>query len=456
MNERPLPLESAAPPAPTTPFLYGLRDYRRDSLAFLAHLIDRYGDVVKWRMPITIHIVNHPDDVKRVLSAPSERFSKQTLDYRILAGSLGNGLVTADGAAWARQRRLMQPMFHNRAINPFDAPINALTADMLARWARLPPGRPLALEQEMSTLTFKVVGTTLFGVDVEPFAEEIAHILEVINISTHELRALLTLLPWLPTPHNRRTQDAVRRLDRIVYGLIDARRRSRERRDDILDRLLAARDEEDGSGMDEKQIRDEVVTLLLAGHETSSNALLWTFEQLARHPDVEARLLEELRRELQGTAATSADLARLPYLKQVVQETMRVRPPVWAIARRSHQDEMMRGYHVPAGAYLMIMPYMLHRHRDFWPEPQRFDPERFSPQRAESRHSYCYIPFAAGPRTCIGAGMAMLEIQLVLASVLPRWRVTPVPGHPLEPAAKVTLKPKYGMPVTLTPREGRA
>lgn len=453
MNERHLPVETAAaPPAPTTPLLYGLRDYQKDSLAFLEHLIVRYGDVVKWRMPITIHIVNHPDDVKRVLSAPSERFSKQTIDYKILSGSLGKGLVTSDGAAWARQRRLMQPMFHNRAINPFDVPINAHTAQMLDRWSRLPPGERIALEQEMSTLTFKIVGATLFGVDVEPFTQEIAEILEVINISTHELRALLTLVPWLPTPHNRRAHDAVRRLDRIVYGLIDARRASGAQRDDILDRLLAARDEEDGTGMDEKQIRDEVVTLLLAGHETSANALLWTFEQLAQHPDVEARLLEELTRELGGAPATSADLARLPYLKQVVQETMRVRPPVWAIARRSHQDEVMQGYRVPAGAYLMIMPYMLHRHRDFWPDPLRFDPERFNPKRTENRHSYCYLPFAAGPRTCIGAGMAMLEIQLVLASVLPRFKVVPVPGHPLEPAAKVTLKPKYGMPVTLAPR----
>ena len=453
MNERQLSVETAAAPAPpATPLLYGLLDYQKNSLAFLEHLIERYGDVLKWRMPITIHVINHPDDVKRILSAPSERYSKDTLDYRILSGSLGNGLVTNDGASWARQRRLMQPMFHNRAINPFDVPINQAAADMLARWSRLPPGQPIALEQEMSTLTFKVVGTTLFGVDVEPYVQEIADILEVINISTHELRALLTLVPWLPTPHNRRSRDAVQRLDRIVYGLIDARRRGDRHRDDILDRLLAARDEDDGTGMSEKQIRDEVVTLLLAGHETSANALLWTFEQIARNPDVEARLLEELRDELQGAPATSADLARLPYLKQVVQETMRLRPPVWAIARRSHQDELMQGYRVPAGAYLMIMPYMLHRHRDFWPEPLRFDPERFSPNRSENRHSYCYIPFAAGPRTCIGAGMAMLEIQLVLASVLQRYKVTPLPGHPLEPAAKVTLKPKYGMPVTLTPR----
>jgi cytochrome P450 len=453
LNEHHLTVETAAaPPPPSTPLWYGLLDYQKDSLGFLQHLIERYGDVLRWRMPITIHIINHPDDVKRVLTAPSERFSKQTIDYRILSRSLGMGLVTNDGESWARQRRLMQPMFHNRAINPFDGPINSLTNALAERWARLPPGQTVALEHEMSKLTFEVVGMTLFGVDVEPYAQEINEILDVINISTHELRALLTLIPWLPTPHNRRAKAAIERLDRIVYGLIDARRRSGERRDDILDRLMAARDEEDGAGMSEKQIRDEVVTLLLAGHETSANSLLWTFDLISRHPDAESKLLEELATELRGAPALSGDLARLPYLKQVVQESMRIRPPVWAIARRSHQDEIFQGCRVAAGAYLMIMPWMLHRHRDFWPEPLKFDPERFSPKRTENRHSYCYIPFAAGPRTCIGAGMAMLEIQLVLANLLQRFRVTPLPGHPIEPAAKVTLKPKYGMPVTITPR----
>lgn len=453
MNERnPAVTAATAPPPPTTPLWHGLLDYQKDSLGFLEHLIERYGDVVRWRLPITIHIINHPDDVKRVLSAPSERFSKDTIDYRILSRSLGKGLVTNDGASWARQRRLMQPMFHNRAINPFDAQINRLTTALAERWARLPPGEVVALDDAMSKLTFEVVGATLFGVDVEPLAREINEILDVINISTHELRALLTLVPWLPTPHNRRSRDAIARLDAIVYGLIEARRASGEHRDDILDRLLAARDEDDGAGMSEKQIRDEVVTLLLAGHETSSNGLLWTFHLLSEHPEVEARLLEELRRELGGAPATSADLARLPYLKQVVQESMRIRPPVWAIARRSHQDEVFQGYRVEAGAYLMIMPWMLHRHRDFWPEPLKFDPERFSPKRTEARHSYCYIPFAAGPRTCIGAGMAMLEIQLVVANLLQRFVVRPVPGHPIVPAAKVTLMPKYGMPVTVTPR----
>lgn len=454
MNERYDPAYPVgnARPAPATPFFYGLKDYPKDPPGFFASLLERYGDVVRWRALLSVHVLNHPDDVKRVLSQPYTQFSKQTVDYRILAGSMGKGLVTNDGEAWARQRRLMQPMFHNRAINPFDEPINRLTGALAERWVRKAAGETIWLDRDMGRLTFEIVGATLFGADIEAHAQEVAEILEVINIHTHELRALFTLWPWLPTPYNRRARAAVGRLDRIVYGLIDARRASGAKREDILDRLLSARDEDNGTGMDERQIRDEVVTLLLAGHETSANALVWTFYLLTRYPAVEAQLLRELHEVLGGRPALSGDLARLPYLKQVVQESMRLYPPVWALARRSHRDEVFQGYKVPAGAYIVILPYTLHRHPDFWPDPERFDPERFNPNRPDSRHSYCYIPFAAGPRTCIGAGMSMLEVQLVLAQLLQRFRLQVVPGHPIETVAKVTLKPRHGMPVTLVPR----
>ena len=451
MNERVSPPPVSPPPA--TPWLHGLRSNPDDRPQFFQDLIQRYGDVVRWRFLFDIFLLNHPDDIKRVLSAPSEKFSKGTLDYRILALSLGNGLVTNDGPHWVYQRKLMQPLFHNRSINPFDEPINRLTNALAERWARLPAGQSVLMEREMGKLTFEAVGTTLFGVDIEQHADEISKVLEVVNVSTQELRSiLLLLLPWLPLKHTRASRDAVARLDRIVFGMINARRASSERRDDILDRLLAARDEDTGAGMNEQQIRDEVVTLLLAGHETSSNGLAWTFWMLTQHRDVEARLLEELSSVLNGRPALSSDLAQLPYLKQVVQESMRLLPPVWAIARRSHQDEIFQGHLVPAGAYITIPIYALHRHPEFWPDPERFDPERFNPNRTEPRHSYCYIPFAAGPRTCIGAGMAMLEIQLVIANLLPRFRMEVPPGARIEPAAKVTLTPKFGMPMTVTPR----
>ena len=442
-----------APTAPVTPWMYGLRAYQRDQPRFFQHLVERYGDVVHWRALLDIYVINHPEDVKRVLSAPSARFSKDTIDYRILAASLGRGLVTNDGAPWAQQRKLMQPMFHNRAIHPFDEPINRLTDALAERWSTLPAGQVVMVEREMGKLAFEIVGTTLFGTDIEQHAAEISEVLEVINVPTHELRSLLLVLaPWLPTGHRRRLRLAIARLDRVVFGLINGRRASGAQREDILERLLAVRDEESGAGMSEQQIRDEVVTLLLAGHETSSNALAWTFYLLTQHREVEAKLLAELALVLAGRPATSADLAQLPYLKQVVQESLRILPPVWAIARRSHQAEVFQGHHVPAGAYLIMLPFTLHRHPEFWPEPERFDPERFDPNSGQSRHSYSYLPFAAGPRTCIGAGMAMLEIQLVLANLLPRFHLAVAPGRRIETVAKVTLSPKYGMPMIITPR----
>ena len=451
MNERVTP--PVAGEIPATPKLYGLRSPPDDRPQFFRELVTRWGDIVRWRFLFDLYVLNHPEDVKKVLSAPTERFTKGTLDYQILRLSLGQGLVTSDGPLWTHQRKLMQPMFHNRSINPFDEPINRLSAALAARWAQLPTDHTLFMEREMAKLTFEVVGTTLFGTDIEQHSNDIAEVLEAVNVSTQELRSFLLLrFPWLPLPHTRKFHRAIAKLDRIVFGMINARRASGNRQADILDRLLAARDEDTGQGMNEQQIRDEVVTLLLAGHETSSNALAWTFWFLTQHREVEAKLLAELDSVLQGRPATSADLAQLPYLKQVVQESMRLLPPVWAVARLSHEDEVFQGYRIPAGSNILIPIYAIHRHPAFWPDPDRFDPERFSPQRTEPRHSYSYIPFSAGPRTCIGASMAMLEVQLVIANLLPRFRMELAPGARIETAAKVTLTPKYGMPMRLSPR----
>ena len=346
----------------------------------------------------------------------------------------------------------MQPLFSNRHVNGFDARINGLTASLMREWEMRAGSDILWVDREMSGLTFRIVGATLFGSDLEQHAGEVAEILEVVNLNAHEIRALMTLCSWIPTPYNLKWRRAVKRLDRIVYGMIEARRRRGVGDDDLLDHLIHAQDEETGEGMDERQMRDEVVTLMLAGHETSANALAWTLYLLGMHSDVEAQLSDGLTAALNGAPATADDLPRIPYLKQVVQESMRIYPPVWGYARRSEEPEDFGGHVLPARAYVGIIPYALHRHPDFWQDPERFDPDRFQPHRGEGRHPYSYLPFAAGPRTCIGAGMAMLEIQLVLAQIVQRFRIHIVPDHPVETMAKVTLKPRYGIPVTLSRR----
>ncbi|MFT4581244.1 MAG: cytochrome P450 [Gammaproteobacteria bacterium] len=437
---------------PTPRRFWHLRRAIQDPPKFMYELTQRYGDVARWRGFFDAYFVNHPDYVRRVLSPSYEHFSKDIIDYRVLSRIMGNGLVSNDGPHWAKQRKLMQPMFANRVVNSFDAPINSLTKTMLDTWDRQLADGPIWVDQQMGRLTFQIVGATLFGSDIDQYADEVAEILDLVNLQTLEIRAVLTLYSWVPTPYNIKWRKAKRRLDEIVFAMIAARRRAGAQENDILDRLISARDPDTGEPTDEEQMRDEVVTLMLAGHETSSMALAWTLYLLAQHPEVAERLAEELGQVLAGGPAGYKDLNSVPYLKQVVQESMRIYPPVWAIGRRSQQTEVFGDYEIPANSYVAVVPYTLHRHPEFWPDPERFDPDRFQPNSSESRHSYSYLPFAAGPRACIGLGMAMLEIQLVLAQVVQRYRIELVPGYTVEAQAKVTLKQRYGLPLIFSPR----
>jgi len=444
---------SANVPLPPGPgFWRSLAGYRRNPATYFTQLTREYGDVLRWCGLMDIYLLNDPEDVRRVMTQAWPQYHKDNIDYRILRLTMGNGLVTNDGPDWVRQRRLMQPMFHNRVVNGFDGAINTCTEALVQRWSARRADDAFALDRDLSRLTFQVVGATLFGADIDAHADEVAAMLEVMNVNPKTLRALLTQWPWIPTRGNREFARHLATLDRIVYGLIERRRASGEARSDLLGLLLAARDADSGEAMAEKQIRDEVVTLMLAGHETSSTALGWIFHLLAQHPVIEQVLVDELVRELDGRPAQAGDLVRLPYLKQVVQESMRLYPPVWGMSRSLAADCEFGGYRLPRGAYVAILPYALHRHPAHWREPERFDPERFSPQRSAKRHAYCYLPFAAGPRTCIGLGMAMLEIQLVLARLVPLFRVRPVPGHPIVPLASVTYRPRFGIRATVTPR----
>ena len=437
---------------PSTPRFHKFRRALRAPHVAVHEFLGEYGDFVCWRGIVNLYFVNHPDFIRPVMTQSYEHFSKRNIDYRVLAVVMGNGLVSNDGPHWVKQRTLMQPLFSHRRVNGFDETINALTSSLMSQWDTRADNEVVWLDRDMSKLTLGIVGATLFGSDIERHAGEIAEILDVVNLAPHAPRALMSLLPWIPTPYNLKFMRAKRRLDRIVHGLIAARRRAGTGGGGILDCLLGARDEETGEPIDDTQIRDEVVTLMLAGHETSANALAWTLYLLATHPEVEARLTQELDAHLSGAPATAADLPSVPYLKQVVQESMRIYPPDWGYSRRAEREAEIGGHVLPAKAYVAVVPYALHRHPEFWPHPERFDPDRFHPNRTRARHSYCYLPFGAGPRTCIGAGLAMLETQLVLAQIVQRFKVRVVPEHPVETVARVTLNPRYGLPVTLSRR----
>lgn len=442
--------ELTLPPGP--PLWAGIQDYWRGPPQYFEKLARTYGDIVRWRGMFTLYTINNPDYVRQILTQGYPRFIKDTIDYRVLSQSLGKGLVTSEGTCWRQQRKLMQPIFTNRNVNGFDTTINAMTAQMIQRWEQRSPTETVWLDREMGYVAFQIVSRALFGADIDQYSDKIVEVLKVINTDSQTLRAMLTLFPWLPLPSNRHFLRMRNQLDRIVHELIEHRREQGVEDNDMLDRLLAARDKETGEGMSETQLRDEIVTLLLAGHETTGTAIAWTLYLLSQHPQVEAQLVAELSSVLSGAPATSSDLVRLPYLKQVMQESLRLYPPIWAIARQNTEQIELGGYRIPAKSYLVIPIYNLHRHPDYWPDAEQFDPGRFAPQREASRHSYCYLPFSAGPRTCIGANMAMLEIQLVLAQVLQRFRVTLVPGHPVEPVAEITFKPRYGLAVRVGAR----
>lgn len=440
------------PRLPTTPRFYRVRQATRNPHTAMHATLQEYGDLVRWRGLFDICLVNHPDLIRPVLTRDYRHFSKNTIHYRMLRQVMGNGLVTNDGPDWVRQRRLIQPAFASRRLARFDDTINALTASLLARWDERDSTEAVWIDREMSTLTFDIVGETLFGHDIREHAREMGEILDVVNMSSSDLRALLTLYPRIPTPYNLKWRRAMKRLDAIVFGLMAERGPGGDGGGDLLGRLFAACDEETGEGMDDRQIRDEAVTLILAGHETSAMALSWTLYLLATHPEIEDRLVEHLEASLHGAPAGTEDLPRLTYLKQVVQEAMRIYPPVWGYVRRAEEETELGNYVLPPKAWIGIVTWALHRHPEFWPDPERFDPDRFAPERARERDFFAYLPFAAGPRTCIGAGMAMLETQLILAQLVPRFRMRVVPGHPIEPEAKVTLKPRHGIPVTLSRR----
>jgi cytochrome P450 len=364
---------------------------------------------------------------------------------------LGEGLLTSEGEFHLRQRRLAQPAFHRQRIAGYAATMVEYTARACDQW-RVGETRDVA--REVMRLTLAIAGKTLFDADVEGEADEIGKALT----TTFELFNSLTLpfaqlLERLPLPATRRFQKARERLDSTIYRIINERRASGEDRGDLLSMLIAARDEEgDGSGMTDEQLRDEAMTIFLAGHETTANALTWTWYLLSQHPEIEARFHAEVGGVLKGELPTAEDYPRLRYTEMVFAEAMRLYPPAWIIGRRALGDYQIDGYTIPARSILLLSQYVTHHDERFFPDPFRFDPERWTPEARESRPKFSYFPFGGGPRLCIGESFAWMEGALVLATIAQRFRMRLTPGHPVEMQPLVTLRPKHGMRMALEAR----
>lgn len=443
----------ALPPGPGGLMRSG-RALFHDPLSYMMATWREHGDVVGYRLlRQRFYLVAHPDGIKHVLQDNNRNYNKNNVDYRVLRQLLGEGLLTSEGEFWLRQRRLIQPMFHRERILAWGNLMTEAALAMLEHW-REPAraGQPLDVAAEMGRLTLRIVARALFSLDIKRHTESITSNLAIANQHFGRLSLISVLLPFFPTPENLRFRAAVRKLDRIAREIIRARRSAAAGQDDLLALMLAARDERGRPAMSERQMRDELLTLLLAGHETTANALAWTWYLLSRHPEVEANLHDELRSVLRGAPPTTADLPRLPYTRMVVEESMRLFPPAWGISRHAAGDDELGGFHLRKGTNVFLCTYITHRHPEFWPEPERFEPRRFESAEVERRPRYAYFPFGGGPRLCIGNQFALIEAQMVLATVAQHYRLRLVPGHPIEPQPLVTLRPRYGVLMTLQSR----
>ena len=413
-----------------------------------------YGDVVRFRLgPLVGHIVAHPDHVQHVLVRNQQNYCKG-LGYERTKILLGQGLLTNEGAPWQRQRRLMQPPFTARAVAEFGAAMTDETAAMLRRWAASAARQePLDVNEEMLGLTLGIIARTMLSLSTDSTGADMRRAYaEACAFINRRLSAIVELPLWLPTPANRRFNRALRTLDRIVAAIVAERRERPRAQGDLLDRLLAARDETTGAGMSPRQVRDEVMTIFFAGHETSAQTLTWLWYLLARHPEVEDRLHAELARVLAGRAPAVADLPRLPYTRMVVAETLRLYPAVWTFPRQAVADDVLGSYHIPAGSLMFPAAFLTHRHPDFWESPEAFDPERFLPERSAGRHDYAYYPFGGGKRSCIGSHFALQQLQLVVAAVAQQYRLRLAPGQLAEPRSAITLHPAGGLPMYVEAR----
>lgn len=430
------------------PLWGNMRGFQRAPLGFMREAA-RHGDVVRYRMAhMTWYQVNHPEGVRRVLQERNHDYGKGTLTARVLRPVLGDGLFISEGDMWLRQRRLMQPVFHRRSVAAFGELMTAAALETLERWEPLARrGEPFDAQAEMTRLTLEIVTAALFSSHVGDEREAVSSAISTL-VEDVSYRFEVPFYPPLsvPTPRNRRMRAALRTLDAAVYRIIEEHR-EREDASDLLALLMTARDPETGEAMSDKQLRDEVITLFIAGHETTANALTWAWYLLARNPEVETRLRAELDAELGNGPPAMADLPALPYTRMVLDETLRLYPPAWITNRQALVDDEILGYRIPAGAIVMLSPYVLHRHPHLWERPDEFDPERFSPERSVGRPRFAYFPFGGGPRQCIGKTMALTEAQLVLATIARRYRLRLVADRPVEPLALATLRPRDGLRV---------
>jgi cytochrome P450 len=422
-----------------------------DPLAFGLNIAREFGDIAHYHVgPLHVYQLNHPDFARQVLVEEPEKFYKARLIKQAFGPFAGQGLLTSDGAVWKQQRKLIQPAFHHGQLVTYGA---VMVGHALRMIDSLDDGAVVEIQEEMARLTLAIVVQTLFGADVTREAKEVGRLMvAVLDSANDRLNRILRLPSWVPTRRNLQEKRALARLDALLDSFVAAHRASSEMPADLLSVLLAATDEDSGSRMSDRQLHEEMMTLFLAGHETTAMALTWTWYLLSQHPEVEEKLVGEVSRVLRGRAPAVADLAQLPYTEMVVRESMRLYPPAAGFAREPIEDVRIGGYDVPRGSLVTVNTYALHRDPRFFDDPERFDPERFAAGWEERIPRYAFLPFGGGPRVCIGNGFAMMETRLILAAVAQRCHLSLEPGQEITPVQLVTVRPKHGIRMRLRRR----
>jgi len=430
-----------------------MRRVQNDALGQLLAYQKQYGDLFMLEVQgLRMHFIADADFAHEVLVKQADKFQKDT-DYtdtqRGLARFLGTGLLTSNGDFWKRQRKLVAPALHARRIEAYAQTMTDYALHRINGWR---DGVTLDIAREMNAVTMRIVAKTLFNTEVEAEINTVSHAMSAIQDKF--MGSPLDLLPsWIPFPSELRARRANHDLDALVYRIIGEWRVEGQDRGDLLSMLLLA-ETEDGQRMSDKQARDEIVTLFLAGHETTANTLNWTWLLLSQNPDVEAKLHAELDTVLVGRVPTLADLKHLPYTEMVIKESLRLYPPAWGYSREALEDVRIGDVVIPKGGTAQIFTYGLHHNPKYWDNAEQFIPERFSPENESHFPRYAYLPFGGGPRVCIGNSFAMMEAQLILATIASRYRLTLAPDARVVLAPMITLFPKYGLKMQIHARQG--
>jgi cytochrome P450 len=443
------------PPGPASfELLKQLRKIQRNAPEYLLEASQRYGDLVFFDVPKNpAYFINHPDTIKHVLLDNHRKYNKNTMQYNSLSEITGKGLLTSDGPHWLRQRRLAQPAFARSRLMMLDQVVAPAVQKMLDGWEEAArKNEPLDVDGEMMQVALEIVGKALFSIDLSQDAKRLVDaVLTALDYIVSRARnpTSFSALPFLMTPRKARFKAAVSVLDMTVYDLIMQRQEASSPGDDLLGMLLKARDPDTGAPMTPEQVRDEVITILIAGHETVASALTWSWYLLGKHPDQWEQMRAQVVETLGSSLPDTERLKDIPYTGQVFSEALRLYPPAWLITRKAMEADRIAGVDIPPGALIIISPYTIHRHPEFWDNPESFDPDRFGQDQDKSRPRFAFIPFGGGPRLCIGDQFAMIEAQLILAMVSQRFRLELIPHRPVEADPLVTIRPRHGLPMKL-------